>query len=60
MDDFYKDQRFIGWLHKMTILGYDKEISISSEHKEIVQGYYSAGYTPEDALEQYIAFIENS
>jgi hypothetical protein len=48
------DQNFLSWLHEMTVLGYDKNVTLDPEHAEIIELYFRKGMTPADALDRYI------
>jgi hypothetical protein len=48
------DQKFLSWLHEMTILGYDKNVTLDPEHAEIIDLYFQKGMTPADALDRYV------
>ena len=46
------------WLHDLTVLGYEENIMISTDHSAAIQYYFGIRLTPEAALERYKDFVK--
>ena len=46
--------KYMQWLHKLTQLGYAKNIVFMTHTSDLVQGYYDSGKTPAAALAEYM------
>lgn len=55
-DKAVKDPKFLPWLHELTHLGYNKGITVESDHGECVGFLFIEGKTPEQALPEYEEF----
>ena len=60
MEEKFYTLDFLDWVHKLTLIGYDQDIIIMSEHSEYVMALYQRGLTPELAFEEYFDFVQKS
>ena len=51
-----QDPKFLPWLHQLTQLGYDQNVTVETTHGECVGFLFIEGKTPEQALPEYIEF----
>ncbi len=50
------DNKMLEWLHSVTIIAYEKDFIISSWHMNYVRSLYEQGYTPEQAVKEFIIY----
>lgn len=48
-----KQKSYLTWLHELTVLGYQKNIVINSNHSDWIDEMYKSNMTPESALTEY-------
>lgn len=52
-----ENYKFYVWVHEITVLGYEENIVIPTEHSEHIVGMFDRGLTPKEALDEYINHV---
>lgn len=53
------DKYFLKWLHELTILGYESDITIPTELEDEVKNCYRGGMKPQKALNAIIGLAHH-
>jgi hypothetical protein len=53
-----KKNKYFEWLHDLTLLGYEENIMISTDHNAAIQYFFASGLTPAATLERYKDFVK--
>lgn len=52
-----KSIEYVEWLHKATILGYNRGIVLRTEHATQIEAFFKEGMKPNDMVEAYRKFL---